>query len=49
MRQKQAQAVDNPEAAKIHLRQLEKQIKELGPVNLDAIAQYEEVSERLHF
>lgn len=46
---KQAQAVDNPEAAKTHLRQLEKQIKELGPVNLDAIAQYEEVSERLHF
>ncbi|MGT2749671.1 chromosome segregation protein SMC [Streptococcus orisasini] len=46
---KQAQAVDNPEAAKTHLRQLEKQIKQLGPVNLDAIGQYEEVSERLQF
>ncbi|MGT2924347.1 chromosome segregation protein SMC [Streptococcus caviae] len=46
---KQAQAVDNPEAAKTHLRQLEKQIKRLGPVNLDAIGQYEEVSERLQF
>ncbi|MGT2949291.1 chromosome segregation protein SMC [Streptococcus devriesei] len=46
---KQAQAVDNPEAAKAHLRQLEKQIKQLGPVNLDAIDQYEEVFERLNF
>ncbi|MEW6856833.1 AAA family ATPase [Streptococcus iniae] len=37
------------ETARQHLRQLEKKIKALGPINSDAIAQYEEVAERLEF
>ncbi len=45
----EAGPIENLEAAQAHLSQLEKQIKGLGPVNLDAIGQYDEVSERLHF
>lgn len=45
----EAGPIENLEAAQAHLSQLEKQIKGLGPVNLDAISQYDEVSERLHF
>lgn len=45
----EAGPIENLEAAQAHLSQLEKQIKGLGSVNLDAIGQYDEVSERLHF
>ncbi|WP_159549403.1 chromosome segregation protein SMC [Streptococcus halichoeri] len=44
-----AQAISEPVAAKESLRHLQKAIKNLGPINLDAIAQYDEVSQRLNF
>ena len=47
--QKQVETIDNEEAASQALRQLERQIKRLGPVNIDAIEQYDEVNERCQF
>lgn len=44
-----ASVLDELEVARQHLRQLEKKIKALGPINSDAIAQYEEVANRLEF
>lgn len=46
---KQVQAIENAEAAQTYLKQLETKIKKLGPINVDAISQYDEVSERLAF
>lgn len=45
----QAQSVDNPVVVRQHLESLVKQIKQLGGVNVDAIAQFEELSQRLSF
>ena len=44
-----AQVVENLKEAEQALKELERSIRALGPVNLDAIQQYEEVSERLQF
>ena len=44
-----AHALENLELAREQLRTLQRQIKDLGPVNLDAIEQFEEVSQRLDF
>ncbi|MCS4488344.1 chromosome segregation protein SMC [Streptococcus sciuri] len=46
---KEAHKLDNLAIAREQLRQLIHQIKNLGPVNLDAIEQFEEVSQRLNF
>ncbi|WP_165329501.1 chromosome segregation protein SMC [Streptococcus tangpeifui] len=45
----QAQAVEDLPAARQNLTQLNRQIKALGPINLDAIEQYDEVNSRLEF
>lgn len=45
----QANDLEDGAAARQELQNLRRQIKLLGPVNLDAIEQYEEVSERLTF
>ncbi|MEY8513599.1 chromosome segregation protein SMC [Lactococcus taiwanensis] len=45
----QVEVLDNLSQAEQELKQLERQIRALGPINLDAIAQYEEVSERFNF
>ena len=42
-------ALDNIEVSRQSLQGLERSIKALGPVNLDAISQFEEVSQRLSF
>ncbi|PCH11363.1 Chromosome partition protein Smc [Streptococcus parauberis] len=47
--QKDCRAVENANLAKENLKQLQKKIKQLGPINLDAIEQYDEVAERLEF
>lgn len=47
--QDKSHQVDDLAQAKDRLAKLRRQIKALGPVNTDAIAQYEEVSERLTF
>lgn len=47
--QAKSHQVENLAQAKEKLSKLRRQIKALGPVNSDAIAQYEEVSERLTF
>lgn len=47
--QDKSHQVDDLAQAKDKLAKLRRQIKALGPVNTDAIAQYEEVSERLTF
>ncbi|MEW4353414.1 chromosome segregation protein SMC [Streptococcus pneumoniae] len=44
-----ARHLDNLEAAVQEVKDLEGQIRRLGPVNVDAIAQFEEVSGRLTF
>ncbi len=45
----QAQALEDLPAARQDLTQLNRQIKALGPINLDAIDQYDEVNQRLEF
>lgn len=45
----QTQAVDNLAQAEQAVKDLEKAIRALGPVNLDAIAQFDEVKSRLGF
>lgn len=45
----QATPLDNVEESRQNLQALERSIKSLGPVNLDAITQFEEVSQRLSF
>ncbi|MDQ0222218.1 chromosome segregation protein SMC [Streptococcus moroccensis] len=45
----EAESLDNLAQAEQTLKQLEGKIRRLGPINLDAIAQFEEVSERLQF
>lgn len=45
----EAKEVENLPAAEQHLKDLERAIRALGPVNLDAIEQYEEVHNRLTF
>ncbi|PIA83999.1 chromosome segregation protein SMC [Streptococcus parauberis] len=47
--QKDCRAVEDANLAKENLKQLQKKIKQLGPINLDAIEQYDEVAERLEF
>ncbi|NQN92319.1 chromosome segregation protein SMC [Streptococcus suis] len=47
--QSQAKAVENLASAEQNLKNLERAIRSLGPVNLDAIAQYDEVNNRLTF
>lgn len=47
--QAQAKPIANEEKASQSLRQLERQIKALGPVNLEAIEQYDEVYHRCQF
>ena len=47
--QSQAKAVENLASAEQNLKNLERAIRALGPVNLDAIEQYEEVNNRLTF
>ena len=44
-----SQVVENMEAARERLQELRRRIKALGPINLDAISQYDEVNERLKF
>lgn len=45
----QAQPLEDLEEAQGELKKLESQIRRLGPINLDAIEQFEEVSQRLDF
>ncbi|MGT2828398.1 chromosome segregation protein SMC [Streptococcus hillyeri] len=45
----QARQLENLALSRQSLSELNRQIKALGPINLDAIAQYDEVSERLIF
>ncbi|MGT2783988.1 chromosome segregation protein SMC [Streptococcus merionis] len=45
----QAETLENLVEAEQALKQLEGKIRRLGPINLEAIAQFEEVSERLTF
>lgn len=45
----QAKPLENLPQARQELADLNRQIKALGPVNLDAVTQYDEVSERLTF
>ncbi|MGT2755662.1 chromosome segregation protein SMC [Streptococcus ovuberis] len=45
----QAQPLEDLEGSEQALKQLEGKIRRLGPVNLEAIAQFEEVSQRLAF
>ncbi|HFU4083985.1 TPA: chromosome segregation protein SMC [Streptococcus suis] len=45
----QAKAVENLASAEQNLKNLERAIRALGPVNLDAIEQYDEVNNRLTF
>ncbi|HEL1598514.1 TPA: chromosome segregation protein SMC [Streptococcus suis] len=47
--QSQAKAVENLASAEQSLKDLERTIRALGPVNLDAIEQYDEVNNRLTF
>jgi len=47
--QSQAKAVENLASAEQNLKNLERAIRALGPVNLDAIKQYDEVNNRLTF
>ncbi len=47
--QELARPLENEKLARQTLQNLRRQIKSLGPVNLDAIAQYNEVHERLLF
>ncbi|HFI0409991.1 TPA: chromosome segregation protein SMC [Streptococcus suis] len=47
--QSQAKAVENLTSAEQNLKNLERAIRALGPVNLDAIEQYDEVNNRLTF
>ena len=47
--QSQAKAVENLASAEQNLKNLERAIRALGPVNLDAIEQYDEVNNRLTF
>lgn len=44
-----SQVIENIEAARERLQELRRRIKALGPINLDAISQYDEVNERLKF
>lgn len=44
-----AQLVENSSVAKQRLMDLERSIKDLGPINLEAVEQSEEVSQRLSF
>ncbi|MGT2666278.1 chromosome segregation protein SMC [Streptococcus rifensis] len=44
-----AHSIDNLAQAEQTLKQLEGKIRRLGPINIEAITQFEEVSERLHF
>lgn len=44
-----SQTIENMEAARERLQELRRRIKALGPINLDAISQYDEVNERLEF
>ncbi|WP_045797687.1 chromosome segregation protein SMC [Streptococcus equinus] len=44
-----SQVIENMEAARERLQELRRRIKALGPINLDAISQYDEVNERLKF
>ena len=46
---KQARPLENLAVSEIKVKDLEKAIRALGPVNLDAVEQFEEVSQRLHF
>ena len=46
---KQARSLENLAVSEIKVKDLEKAIRTLGPVNLDAVEQFEEVSQRLHF
>ncbi|MFC3929067.1 chromosome segregation protein SMC [Streptococcus caprae] len=45
----QAQHIESLDQARQTLKDLQRQIKALGPVNIDAIAQYDEVADRLTF
>lgn len=45
----QVQSLENLEQSRQHLKGLQKAIKDLGPVNLEAIEQYDEVGQRLTF
>lgn len=47
--QSQAKSVENLASAEQNLKNLERAIRALGPVNLDAIEQYDEVNNRLTF
>lgn len=44
-----SQPIDNMESARQRLQDLRRRIKALGPINLDAISQYDEVNDRLTF
>ena len=44
-----SEPIDNMESACQRLQELRRRIKALGPINLDAISQYDEVNERLTF
>ncbi|WP_374285627.1 chromosome segregation protein SMC [Lactococcus sp.] len=44
-----ARVLEDLETAELELKQVQRQIRALGPVNLDAIAQFEEVNERYQF
>ncbi|VUX11224.1 Chromosome partition protein Smc [Streptococcus constellatus] len=46
---KQARPLENLAVSETKVKDLEKAIRALGPVNLDAVKQFEEVSQRLHF
>ena len=46
---KQARPLENLTVSETKVKDLEKTIRALGPVNLDAVEQFEEVSQRLHF
>ena len=44
-----ARSLENLAAAEVQVKDLEKAIRALGPVNLEAVEQFEEVSSRLNF
>ncbi|VTS28593.1 chromosome segregation protein SMC [Streptococcus anginosus] len=46
---KQARPLENLTVSETKVKDLKKAIRALGPVNLDAVEQFEEVSQRLHF
>ncbi len=48
-RQRAAKPVENLAVAENQLKSIEKDIKALGPVNVDAIEQYDEVKGRFDF